>query len=290
MTDQNREAMHRKEMARSYRNQEGGITIPSEELDGIVKISLGFQPLGIASNFSGGVDKIAMAAYFEPAICTAIVTRNEGGLHFKVDWIRGVQHGIQSVRLFPDILQSSGTNRLQTVNFGPDGTLWVTRYGEPDFFVLTPPEAEGRWTLTDKLTLPTPEVVHSALLSQSTLFTVESSGGPGQWTLKTYRLEGGQFTKVFDPISISDSLFGVGRRRTDDASWLVTDFQYSNTHGIYRVTESEAELIVGEVDGMGITFLSDGSALVTRYGQSYPGAFNGIPGTLIYVPATLFNK
>ena len=66
-------------MAKSYANQEGEVTIPADQLDRIVEITLGFQPLGISSRpSSDGVgDDVLVAAYFEPAICLAKVTRDE---------------------------------------------------------------------------------------------------------------------------------------------------------------------------------------------------------------------
>jgi len=283
MTGRAREERYWAAAAQSYIDQERGITIPVGELGRIVEIALGFQPLGIVSRPSGEGDQIAIAAYFEPAICTAMVTRDENGLHFQVDWIRSVQHGIQSVRLFPDVVQPNGANRVQTVNFGPNGTLWVSRNGESDFFVLNPPQEGGRWTLAGRITLPTSMLVHSASLSEATLFTVESPGDLEHWVIKEYRLEERQFIQVGSPIPISDYVYGIGGHH-----WLITDFRAAVPHGIYRMLGSE--LVVPGVEGNGITFLSDGSALVTRYGQGHSGAFNGIPGCLIYLPSTQFDR
>lgn len=277
--------------AQSYIDQERGITIPVGVLSSIVEITFGgSQPLGIVSRPFGEGDQIAIATYLEPAVCTADVKRDENGLRFQVDWIRGAQHGIQRVRLFYDISLPSGANRAQTVNFGPQDTLWVSRNGESDFYVFSPPQGGERWILTDRLTLPTSMLVHSALLAQTTLFTVESPGSLKDWSLKEYRLEDRQFTQVRDPISIPDYMYGIGRRQEEDTAWLVTDFRATAPHGVYRVRDGESELVVPGVEGSGIAFLSDGSALVTRYGQSHPGAFNGIPGALIYVPSNRFTR
>lgn len=282
-------------MTISYANQKGGITIPADQLNGIVRIPLGFQPLGIASSNN----QIAIAAYFEPAICLAKVNRDNRGLHFKVNWIRGVNHGITSVRLFPDMLIFGEANRAQTVNFSLNGALWVSRNADREFFILLPPidsEAspntpEGRWTLTDKLTLSAEfnEMVHSALLSKDKLLTTAEANFPfKEWYLCRYNAINGELK---ERKNILPWMYGIGEKSDDDGFYLISDFRHkqklgSRRNGIYLNTE----LVVPDVYGNGICFLNDGSALVSRYGQASPGAFNGEPGQLVYVPKDLFIK
>lgn len=277
-----------KAMAKSYSNQEEGVTIPVEQLEGIVHLSLGFQPSGIVSQSWGDVDRIdriAIAAYFEPAVCLVRVRRDEKGLHFAVNWIRGVNHGIQSVRLFPDFLRGDA-NRAQTVNFGPDGTLWVSRNADRTFFILSPPtDPKGRWTLTGKVTLPGEGMVHSALLDEGILTTIESILDLEEWEIAEYeyKIEENKFYSL-SKNRVDQYLYGVAKWQGEN--WFVTDYRYKKPqrNGIYK----QFSLVVPDIYGDGICFLSDGSALVTRYGQASPGCFNGEPGALIYVPAHMF--
>lgn len=282
---------YRAAMAASYANQTGGITVPVASLNEIVEIPLGFQPLGISS-VRGPKDLIAIAAYFEPAVCLAEVTCDDQGLHFAVSWVRGANHGIQSVRLFPDISQPGGANRAQTVNFGPQGELLVSRNGGREFYVLTHGDG-GRRIITGLRILPDGGVartVHSSTLdSNGMLLTVESAADLTGWALHTYCPDGNGWKASGNPVPLQDWVYGIGRRNRDDSGWLVTDFRASVPRGIYRMAEGGTpELVVPEIWGTGICFLLDGSALVARYGQSHSDPFNGVPGALIYVPAILF--
>lgn len=278
-------------MAASYANQVGGLTVPTTLLHEHVEIPLGFQPLGISSDEK---DRIAIAAYFEPAVCLAEVTRDDQGLHLAVTWVRGAKHGIQSVRLFPDISQPGGANRAQTVNFGQSGELLVSRNGGREFFVLTDDGSDKR-TLTGLRTLPTGEIsrtVHSATLDKDgTLRTVESAADLQGWAMHTYDSDGDGFRERGTSLPLPDWTYGIGVKAEDTRPWLVTDFRAKDPHGIYRMDDKgELELVVPDVWGTGICFLSDGSALVSRYGQGHSAPFNGVPGALIYVPASLFSK
>lgn len=244
-----------------------------------MEIALGFQPLGIASS----ENRIAIAAYFEPAICLADINIDKNGMHFNVNWIRVVNHGIRSVRLFPDMLIYGEANRAQTVNFGPDGTLWVTRNADREFFILTPPASPGgRWTLTDSITLPKLAIdtmVHSVLLTDNAIFTIESAFNIEQWYICEYNAGGSQ---LISNREAAEYTYGIAIK--DSNVLMVTDYRYNRSpHGIY----TEKEQIVSGVYGNGICLLQDGSALVTRYGQASPGCFNGEPGKLIYIPKHL---
>ncbi|GEM_PF-1106296 len=281
-------------MAASYANQEGGITIPADRLNDIVEIPLGFQPLGICARpADGGGDDIAVADYFGPAICTARVKRDEKGLNFKVDWIRGARFGFDQIRLFPDVASPGGANRMQTVNWGRDGTLWIGRNTGREFFVLSP-DAKCGWHLVEKVELPAADrVVHSALvgLGNQCTHTVESTSDLKCWSQVIYA--GKPNAKGVDALHLLASFllpswfYGLAMK---NGVFAVTDFQATVSRGIYDVnrTDQPPRLVVPNVWGTGICFLSDGSALVSRYGQSHPLAFNGLPGALIYVPARMF--
>jgi hypothetical protein len=266
---------------KSYANQTGGITIPADELGNIVEIPLGFQPLGISS--SG--NRIAIAAYFEPAICLAEIRQDENGLHFDVKWIRGVNHGIRSNRLFPDMLKYGEGNRVQTVNFGPDGTLWVTRNGDfnREFFILTPSDLPGgRWTLTSSLILPKLDLnptVEAALLTDNAILTVESTFHEDieKWYTCKYNAGGSQ---LISREETHDYMYGIACK--DNNIVYITDRRSSMELGIYIGDKN----IVPEIYGNGICLLEDGLTLVTRYGQASPDCFSE-PGKLIYIPKHL---
>jgi hypothetical protein len=282
-------------MHKSYPDQTAILTISPADLDRIIEIPIGFQPVGIAAQNIEGGDQVVIAAYFEPAICVADVRRDETGLHFAVNWIRSVDHGVQIVRLFPDVFRGDA-NRLQSVNFGPDGTLWLNRNGDRDFYVLAPPVNPGdRWTLAQRYFLPrTDRVVHSTLRIGGLLFTVESPTSFEGWAL--YRYETSFTTGVFVEANrwvhygLFDWKYGIAQSPGKTDLWTVTDFRIQHykpeiSPGIYR----GMDLVVPGVFGNGICFLSDGSALVTRYGQGHPSPFNGVPGALIYIPAGFFS-
>lgn len=272
-------------MAKSFANQKKSILVPTEKLG--EPIFLGFQPLGIASTPKDGYDLVAIADYFMPAICLAKVRMTEKGLNFfDFEWIRSVKHGIQSVRLFPDVVRGGDINRAQTVNFGPNGTLWVSRNGDPErsFFVLSPPENPGdQWSLTDKILLPSndfePAMVHSACLLNGlcALYTIESSGDLKKWRANSYSVTPNGLT--FNN-SAEIELFTYGIGSGDIGLLTITDFRSDKKHGIYRY----GELAIPDIFGNGITVLDDGSALVSVFGQACPGPFNGQPGMLLYVP------
>ena len=273
-------------MASSYANQEGGVTIPSERLGGPVEIPLGCQPLGITALGN----RVAIAAYFEPAVCLAEVNRDSAGLHFKVEWIRGVNHGVESIRLFPGLAPGGRENRCQTACFAPDGELWVCRNGDREFFVLSPPIPPAkRWTLTRRVKFPASNaelpMVHSAVIvGGGDVVTIESEDDEFKnWFFRRYEVDGDGLRLVSSLPSWSPWSYGVVWRGC--SFWRVTDFRTEDEPGIYRGDD----LVVSGVNGNGICFLSDGSALVTRYGHSAKGAFNGLPGALIWVPAEKFS-
>ena len=197
-----------------------------------------------------------------------------------------MKHGIQSVRLFPDVLRDSDINRTQTVNFGPNGTLWIPRNGDPErsFFVLPPPQNTGdKWSLTDKILLP-PDgddmaMIHSALWEHKTnrIFTIKSSADVNEWQSTIYSVADEK--TLFYNSSDRIEPFTYGITLTNYGLLTVTNFRSTKKHGIYLYQN----LAVPDVFGNGITSLSDGSVLVSVYGQTCPGPFNGVPGMLLYI-------
>ncbi len=267
-------------MARSYSGQKDEVVIPADKLGEITEIPLGFQPFGIASQGS----RVAIAAYFEPAICLVQVLE-DSGLKLEVSWIRGVQYRGKSIRLFPNIAKPVGANRAETVNFDRE-LLLVSRNGGRDFFTLVPSSQSPGWRLDGKITLPGSGMVHSALSypTNNYLTVIESTMSLQSWVWDMYKLEEDTFRVAAKPSPIPEFMYGIGQRPGDDTLWFVTDFRCSSVKpGIYR----GEKLVVPEVLGNGICFLPTGAALVSRYGQGHPFAFNGLPGALIYVPANL---
>ncbi|OGF14845.1 hypothetical protein A3G56_02130 [Candidatus Falkowbacteria bacterium RIFCSPLOWO2_12_FULL_45_10] len=287
--------------AESYQNQESEVTIPKSKLDEIVTIPLGFQPAGISSRqLSDNVDQIAIADYFAPAVCLAKVTRDKTGLHFTVEWIRGVDYKGKRVRMFPDILYPGMANRMQTVSIGPDGKLWITRNEGREFFVLQPPAKKGQgWTLKKIISLPEckeglgPLFIQSAFFSSFSgdLIVIESnyvSYSCAYW----YEVEGGAIIRLKREETLPIFMYGISHPIRDaffseTFYYFITDYRCEARHGIYRIDQMDAP-IVPRICGTGIAFLFEGGALVTRYGQAYPGPFNGKPGALIYVPPRYF--
>ncbi|MFH1822649.1 MAG: hypothetical protein ABH830_03030 [Patescibacteria group bacterium] len=266
-------------MAKSYANQEDTFSIPASEL---TSISLGFQPLGMASKKSENGALVAIAAYFEPAICLAGVKLNENRLDFKIHWIRSVNHGIHSVRIFPDTLFYGEVNRTQTVNFGSNGTLWVSRNGDKAFFILSPPKnpeasphiPEGKWTLIDKVTLSCPGMIHSALLTEEKIIVIESGLNLNNWYLGNYQYNG----QLIDKRRIPTFMYGIAG--LDDDLIIITDLRSRKKYGIYNISG----LMIPEIFGNGICFLCDESALISIFGQSHHFPLNGQPGRLAYLP------
>jgi len=268
--------------AQSYANQGNIFTIPAKMLRSIFTIPLGFQPLGIASRGN----RIAIAAYFEPAICLADITSDDTGLHFKLEWIRGVRHGKKSVRLFSNFLIKSEANRAQTVNFETADSLWVSRNGDRTFFKICR-SAEGcGWVLSrEKKTLPGQGMMHSALLRNDIMETIESTVSLKTWSHCQY-----DWPSLNQMTTAECEPFTYGIAFYDDGintPWVITDYRIATSRkGICYGNR----LIVPGIYGNGLCFLPDESMLVTRYGQASGGPFNGEPGALIYVPAALISR
>lgn len=89
--------------------------------------------------------------------------------------------------------------------------------------------------------------------------------------------------------NLTGYLYGIDRRLEDQICHVVTDFRCPLPAGIYRHDNLSIPVVPG-VNGTGIAFLTDGSALVSQYGQGASGFFNGQPGALVYVPAKFFDN
>lgn len=281
-----REEAVRKAQKQSFANQQGGVTIPARKLRDMVRIQLGFQPLGISSRpIDGGGTEILVANYYAPAVVRCEVTRDDAGLHFAVSHIRGAKG---STRCFPDISMPSGANRMQCAVRHPDGRVLVLRNGDHDFFALRQ-LPDGGWQFDGMYPLPEVgenQMVHSAVVYDEAglhwLNTIESDIDCRNWQRRTYNITGRRAAFASEREGRS-WVYGIAESETG-VECTVTDFRCANkVHGIYL----DDDLFVPDVCGSGIALLADGSALVATYGESFPEAFNGRPGELVYIPARL---
>src|SRR3989344_2086705 len=146
------------------------IFIPTEELGDVWQYDLGSQPLGCASKvLSPTQTLILLFAYFEPCIGKILAIQKDDGLHLQIDWIRGSMLGTESVRFFPSLPIPPGQfSRGQTVNFGPRGTMIVSRNIGGQLLIHSPidnilPDAPN-WALTGQIELRGAGAIHSVLL------------------------------------------------------------------------------------------------------------------------------
>jgi hypothetical protein len=275
----------------SYANQQGGITVPPEELEDICWIPLGFQPLGISSQPTPVGDTVAIAAYFEPAVCLCRVWRDELGLHFDTNWIRGVINGVTRVRMFPDMSMPSMANRMQTAVLVGD-EIWISRNCERTFYVITPGmQINAPWMTKKCFTLPGSGLVHSAWIDPDcysqmekgpiTLHTMESGPDCKNWTMWSYDIwEGGDIKSHNFTSEYPEWTYGL------PGDWGLQS-QKGSTPGLQHRTNARVPI---DAPGCGCCILSDGAFLVSHHGQHGTGPFNGNPGYLIYVPSHLLSR
>ena len=263
------------------------VVVPmSNRPEGIQTITLGFQPLGIASRIIPRGEEIAIASYYEPAICLAMLRVDDGALDFSVEWIRGVNdvEG-KSIRLFPGLPAEQDVNRAGAVCFDTDGNLWVARNADHRFFIFKRPAMPGgRWTLDRKVELPfIGQMIHSAAIEGDHLHTIESRVDLTGWHRAIYRTDGCSITKLVDNTqNVEPWTYGIGLTPDSTDMLFVKDPRCSKGVGIYR----ERERMLGEISGNGICVLQNGGALVTQYGQTHSSPF-GEPGTLMYLQPSL---
>ncbi|MEK7067561.1 MAG: hypothetical protein AAB956_01020, partial [Patescibacteria group bacterium] len=203
------------------------------------------------------------------------------------------------VRMFPDVLYPGMANRMQTAIFSPDGKLWISRGEDRKFFVLRPPANRKEWILERIISLPEPEAGRGPLFIQSVylpsipenLIVIESNF-KGYACVCWYQIERGKIIRLGTGKKLPVFMYGIGCptgifSRLEAMYHFITDQRCEARHGIYRF-DNMTDPTIPRLCGTGITFLSDGGALVTRYGQAYPGPFNGQPGKLVYIPAPYF--
>jgi len=276
-TEDSTAAAYKLAAARSYEGQETDFSSHFGTLP--VEIPLGFQPLGISIMGSF----IAVAAYFEPAVMLARIEVSCDDLHFsQITWIRGVKYQGEAVRMFPDLF-AGGANRMQNAVFRTPDQLWLTRNGDRRIFIVRRHDDDA-WHHSSALLLPGSDehpLLHSVLLGEDPrhVTTTESDGRLEHWTLCSYSLSGPKPGLMsHEPITPWRYL---GARHTNGTLYSVADVRAGDKRGIFANKRR-----VLDVPGNGIALLDGGKsgALVTRYGQAYPGPFNGIPGSLIYVP------
>jgi len=274
------------------------IFIPTEKLDQVWEYYLGSQPLGCASKvLSPTQTLILLFAYFEPCIGKILATLENDGLHLHWDWIRGSMLGTESVRFFPSLPIPSGQfSRGQTVNFGPRGTMIVSRNIGNKLLIHYPidnilPDAPN-WALAGEIELKEAGLIHSVLLELDeneqrivNFHTIEASDyqpDNGNWKQCLYDEDGRRWM----PETLPPYRYGLGKREGVDGLFTITDFRTKERPGIYL----GQKLIVPGVHGNGICFLADGSAFVTRYGCGAADPGNGKPGAILVIPQRIIEE
>lgn len=256
----------------------GNFVVPANEMDYPSEHPHQYQGYGIASAPGG---RVLTTDYGFVAVRVGIIKETSKGLSFEFEYICEAKGA--SYRMFPDVLRLklSSANRLQTVNLGPDGHLWITRNSDGKIFVLEPDGAGYRFS--HSVTVDPERFFLSAQLDieHNSLFTVEGTLDCKQWFKCAYRIdfenELPTLTKVEEQASVP-FLYGVGRRQGDDKLWYVTDSRCTELpHGIYRGDK----LVIPGYTGGGLAFMEDGSCLVSYYGYE-----DGNPGAIYRFPAS----
>ena len=254
--------------------------------DGITEFECGAQFTGV----SIWGTTLAVAAYNQPAVCLLECTVEADRLILSEQKIAGVMYrkrfrSISSIswRMFRDVLQPMGANRMQTVVMRSDRELGLIRGTERAIHWIEE-KADGRWHFKEREALPESgyELVHSAVLfDDGRLWTIEARNGLEEAALCEY--ESGIFIRA-TPMLLW--MYGIAVRKKDDAMFTVTDYRFRDSaYGIYI----DGVLTVPDVIGNGIALLDGGKkgAVVVRYGESHPSPLYGKPGAIIYVPPHL---
>lgn len=252
--------------------EQESFTFPSEK--GIVSVPLGFQPMGISIRGN----TLAIADYFDPSVVLAEVSMTEDGVpqFSDIRSIRSTLSGGKRVRMFPDIFEPSGANRMQAVIMYSPTRLGLTRNGDRQIFDIIL-RADGEWEHE-----PTPshlrsggvDAITSAVLTDDGLVAIEIANG-SICTVRDYR---GFELKETPTVP---HRYGIAVRKSDGAFITVADYR-AEKRGLFIGEECR----IPELYGNGIALLRDGElgAFVTRYGHAYPGSLGRTPGALIYVP------
>jgi len=261
----------------SYAGQETSFTFPEQE--GITHTLLGFQPLGISIFGS----TVAIADYFGPSVMLAEVSLTGGVPHFSdIRWVRGTIAEGKCVRMFPNLYQPGGVNRMQVVLMYSPIRLGLIRNAERKIFPITL-RADGGWWNEPVSPLPAGglDMVHSAVLVNQGLVTVESDEKAERWAVYDYRY-GSAKRKGRE---IAPFHYGIAVR--DDGEFITVSDYRAKEHGLYIDDKRRVPGLTG--NGVALIDGGKGGALVTRYGHGHPGPFNGVPGALFFVPPQLLN-
>jgi len=260
---------------KSYAGQQTTFAFPAD--DGIIEVPLGFQPLGISILGS----TVAIADYFGPSVLLAEVSLLGRALQFSnIRWIRSTIADGKRMRMFPDLYQPGGANRMQAVVMYSPKRLGLVRNGDRQIFDIVFRD-DGEW---EHVPVP-PERSGGIDAITSVVLVPGASGGfvmlevneTGTCALRDYR--GAELKEK----EIAPNRYGIAVKK-DGTVATIADFR-AKEHGLFFDDKMQVPGLVGN----GVVFLDDGNsgALVTRYGQAYPGPFNGAPGALIYVPPRL---
>ncbi len=254
-------------------------------------------------------NRFLMAHYWSPAIIEVeLVPTKDGGVKMmRKDWIGWVWLPDHSgkVRLFPKMTPGSDGKRIQTVQYGPDGQIWMTRNGETGCSIRDPngilrpggiwkirPIKNG-WQLMDpplQISGPDEGHVESMLIRDATLYALRSrQDGSAAWLTEYQIISDGhdvitlEVPQHFQPPN-SPWMYGIGW--WDEMPYYVTDAccdpkKGHAEHGIYR----GSRLIVQGVTGSSIFFTAEGDAIVPQYGENI-GEF-GQPCVWTRVPAAM---
>ncbi len=259
---------------KSYAGQRTTFTFPKRR--GIVEVPLGFQPLGISTLGSTVGSTVAIADYFGPSVMLAELSFQQGAMQFSnIRWIRGTVSYGKGVRMFPNVYEPGGANRMQAVLIYAPTRLGLVRNGNRQIFPIVL-RADGKWV--HDLVSPFPagglDMVHSATFTYRGLVTIESDEKAGRWAVCDYR---DKEVKVRETVPYR---YGIDIR-SDGAVVTVSDYR-AKEHGLYIGDKLQIPGLVGN----GVALLAGGKsgALITRYGHGHPGPFNGVPGNLIYIP------
>lgn len=296
---------YERSQALSYRPGEP-LVIPPDKLEGVFQFQFGgSQPFGCTARSVGqGKDEVFVSTYFEPSIMRLVFTRTaDGGLVIAVTPIRGVDHGVDSVRIFPGFPGGpfGRENRGREVSVTPESDLWVCRSDRQLFLLKRPETEDGRWRMVRQVSLPDPwnneRWVHSMRVDEGTeetgvIDTIEGVAHAAELTRRRYTLNqatGVALENFGGELPATDWVYGWGTGRSGNDMWFVTDARCTRAHhGIYRGTTlvckdpGDASLT-----GTGICFLGDGTGIVSQYGQGFPGPFNGREGRITIIPAHL---
>jgi hypothetical protein len=280
----------------------------------------GAQTLGLTSlPMDNKFDRqILIGDYFMPSFFSGVATPDDNGLLFRGNAVRAVNHGTNSTRIFPMENIPGDLPRCQTINPGPENTLIVTRNADNRIFTLIPPEdpsapttePESKWDIWGRATIHstnanTPMMVHSLLPEGHRIITIESSFVlRDDWILCEYEIVnfviGPRRCKIViakkKSTKIPDFTYGITRAK-DGGLLFITDYRSPSEEyiglkerGVYKgpgvITDNyanEMKLVRPEVWGNGLGLIGDG-VLISVYGMSEPGPFNGEPGRLVYLP------